>query len=186
MASRSWPCTNASRRTRRRTTPTTTSCRRNGPGAVLRRRSWLPGKPSEQALRNRAHWDRTSDEYQDRHRDFINRSEPRWGIWQAPEAELQVLGDVAGMDVLELGCGAAQWSILLAQRGARMVALDNSARQLEHARKLMAVAVPRERLPDRVTARDPAAGRCGDDLPLAGRDRMGALVADGGDLETAS
>src|ERR671925_1910219 len=140
MASRSWPCTNASRRTRRRTTPTTTSCRRNGPGAGPPRRSGLPGKPSEQALRNRAHWDRTSDEYQDRHRGFINKPEPRWGIWQLPESELQVLGDVSGKDVLELGCGAAQWSILLARRGARAVGLDNSARQLEHARRLIAEA----------------------------------------------
>jgi ubiquinone/menaquinone biosynthesis C-methylase UbiE len=41
---------------------------------------------------------------------------------------------VAGKDVLELGCGAAQWSILLAQRGARAVGLDYSERQLEHAR----------------------------------------------------
>ena len=55
-------------------------------------------------------------------------------------AELGVLGDVAGKDVLELGCGAAQWAILLSQRGARMVGLDNSARQLGHARELMTEA----------------------------------------------
>src|SRR5437763_16819885 len=41
---------------------------------------------------------------------------------------------------LERGCGAAQWSILLVRQGARMVALDNSERQLEHARELMAAA----------------------------------------------
>jgi ubiquinone/menaquinone biosynthesis C-methylase UbiE len=61
-------------------------------------------------------------------------------MWQLPEAELRVLGDVADKDVLELGCGAAQWSILLAQRGARVVGLDNSTRQLEHARERMAAA----------------------------------------------
>src|SRR5439155_15781478 len=37
-------------------------------------------------------------------------------------------------------CGAAQWGILLVQRGARVVGLDNSERQLEHARELMAAA----------------------------------------------
>jgi SAM-dependent methyltransferase len=100
----------------------------------------LPEKASEEALRNRAYWDRTSDEYQDRHREFIGRLEPRWGSWQIPEAELNVLGDVSGKDVLELGCGAAQWSILLAKAGARIVGLDNSERQLEHARKAMAEA----------------------------------------------
>jgi SAM-dependent methyltransferase len=87
-----------------------------------------------EAARNREHWDAKSDDYQARHREFIGRAEPRWGIWQIPESELDVLGDVAGKDVLELGCGAAQWSILLARQGARMTGLDNSARQLEHAR----------------------------------------------------
>ena len=100
----------------------------------------MSGKPSEQALRNRAFWDDRSDDYRERHREFIGRGEPRWGVWQIPEAELGVLGDVAGLDVLELGCGAAQWSILLAKRGARPVGLDNSERQLEHARRLMADA----------------------------------------------
>ena len=93
---------------------------------------------SGDAARNRAWWDRTSDSYQERHGDFIRRPEPRWGSWQLPESELGVLGDVAGKDVLELGCGAAQWSILLARAGARVVGLDNSERQLEHARRLMA------------------------------------------------
>jgi SAM-dependent methyltransferase len=92
----------------------------------------------EDAARNRAHWDTVSDQYQAAHGAFI--AEPAWGIWQVPEDELQVLGDVAGKDVLELGCGAAQWSIALARRGARPVGLDNSARQLEHARRLMAAA----------------------------------------------
>jgi SAM-dependent methyltransferase len=51
-----------------------------------------------------------------------------------------VLGDVSGKDVLELGCGAAQWSISLAGLGARPVGLDLSTRQLEHARDAMAEA----------------------------------------------
>jgi SAM-dependent methyltransferase len=63
-----------------------------------------------------------------------------WGVWQIPEAELGVLGDVDGRDVLELGCGAAQWSISLAKLGARPVGLDLSTRQLEHARRAMAEA----------------------------------------------
>jgi len=61
-------------------------------------------------------------------------------VWQIPEAEVRVLGDVPGKDVLELGCGAAQWSISLAQLGARPVGLDLSPRQLEHARRAMAAA----------------------------------------------
>jgi SAM-dependent methyltransferase len=100
----------------------------------------LPERLSDEALRNRAHWDRTSDEYQERHKEFINRPEPHWGSWQIAESELNVLGDVSGKEVLELGCGAAQWSILLAKQGARVVGLDNSERQLEHARQLMGEA----------------------------------------------
>ena len=89
---------------------------------------------------NREHWDATADEYQSRHGAFIGRREPRWGVWQLAEDELHVLGDVSGTDVLELGCGAAQWSILLAERGARPVGLDNSERQLEHARRALEAA----------------------------------------------
>jgi ubiquinone/menaquinone biosynthesis C-methylase UbiE len=48
-----------------------------------------------------------------------------------------VLGDVNDRDILELGCGAAQWSIALAKKGARPVGLDLSEHQLEHARRLM-------------------------------------------------
>lgn len=95
---------------------------------------------SEHARRNRRHWDAVADEYQARHGAFIGREEPRWGIWQIPESELGILGDVDGKDVLELGCGAAQWSILLAVRGAKPVGLDNSERQLEYARRAMAEA----------------------------------------------
>jgi ubiquinone/menaquinone biosynthesis C-methylase UbiE len=98
-------------------------------------------KPSSpDALRNRAAWDARADEYQALHRETLGRSELRWGMWQIPESELQILNDVVGKDVLEYGCGAAQWSILLAAQGARPVGLDNSSRQLEHARTLMAEA----------------------------------------------
>jgi SAM-dependent methyltransferase len=63
-----------------------------------------------------------------------------WGVFQRPESELQVLGDVGGRDLLELGCGAAQWSIKLHQMGANVTGLDLSQRQLEHARELMLAA----------------------------------------------
>ena len=85
---------------------------------------------------NRTGWDAYADRYQDNAGEFIAR-EPAWGVWQIPETELQVLGDVAGLDVLELGCGAAQWSIALARQGARVTGLDFSERQLGHARDRM-------------------------------------------------
>ena len=61
-------------------------------------------------------------------------------MWRIPESELAVLGDVAGLDVLELGCGAAQWSVALAGRGARVTGLDLSEEQLRQAREAAAAA----------------------------------------------
>jgi SAM-dependent methyltransferase len=103
----------------------------------------VPSDPplTPHAARNRELWDDDADAYQDRHAAQLAESGgTAWGVWQIPESELRVLGDVAGRDVLGLGCGAAQWSIALAGQGARVTGLDNSARQLEHARKLMASA----------------------------------------------
>ena len=85
------------------------------------------------ARRNREFWDRQSEEYQERNAAFIEQG-MAWGLWQIPEAELGVLGDVSGLDVLELGCGAAEWSRALLRAGARPVGLDNSAARLEYAR----------------------------------------------------
>jgi len=97
-----------------------------------------PAALTPHAVRNRSAWNATSDEYQDRNGTYLAASGGMaWGVWQVPEAELQVLGDVRDKAILELGCGAAQWSIALAQAGARPVALDLSERQLEHARTLM-------------------------------------------------
>jgi len=97
--------------------------------------------PTDHVARNRAMWDGYSDEYQERHGgQLADSGGDAWGTYQIPEADLQVLGDVGGRDILEFGCGAAQWSIALARRGARMVGLDVSRRQLDHARRLMAEA----------------------------------------------
>lgn len=90
---------------------------------------------------NREKWDERADAYQAEHAEQLEKSGgTAWGVWQIPESELRVLGDVAGRDVLEFGCGAAQWSIALHRQGARVTGLDNSARQLEHARTLMRAA----------------------------------------------
>ena len=99
-----------------------------------------PGLTANEA-RNRVAWDEFSDEYQERHGGQLAASGGNaWGTTQIPESQLNVLGEVAGKDVLEFGCGAAQWSIALASQGARPVGLDTSARQLDHARRLMADA----------------------------------------------
>jgi SAM-dependent methyltransferase len=83
---------------------------------------------------NRAAWNAHADEYQRDKGPFLRGA--AWGTWQIPEDELELLGDVAGKDVLELGCGAARFSRALAARGASCVGLDYSERQLEHARAM--------------------------------------------------
>jgi SAM-dependent methyltransferase len=96
---------------------------------------------SPHAAFNRGAWNDYADAYQAKHGPQLAGSRGlAWGTWQIPEAELGVLGDVRDKDILEFGCGAAQWSIALAKAGARPVGLDLSDRQLEHARTLMAEA----------------------------------------------
>src|SRR5712691_1067860 len=90
----------------------------------------------EHVRRNRDHWNRLSVEYAAYGRRAWARDEPTWGIWGLPERELRVLPDVDGKDVIELGCGTAYWSAWLARRGARVVVIDNSEKQLETARAL--------------------------------------------------
>jgi SAM-dependent methyltransferase len=102
---------------------------------------------------NRAFWDRDADAYQDAHGDALARAPEAWGAYRIPESELRVLGDVTGLDVLELGCGAAQWSIALAKRAARITGVDLSRVQLTHARtaspQLALAQVDGEQLPFR-------------------------------------
>ncbi len=100
-----------------------------------------PEALSEHAVRNRESWNADSDTYQAEHGAQLAASGGlAWGVWRIPEAELGVLGVVENRDILELGCGAAQWSIALAKRGARPVGLDLSESQLACARVLMAEA----------------------------------------------
>jgi SAM-dependent methyltransferase len=82
---------------------------------------------------NREFWDADADDYQAQHGDDLTARARAWGAWRIPESELGVLGDVDGLDMLELGCGAGQWSIALAGDGARPVGLDQSLVQLKHA-----------------------------------------------------
>jgi SAM-dependent methyltransferase len=86
------------------------------------------------AAANQVNWDGESASYETRtHEQLSLEGGLVWGVWHVPERELNVLGDVSGKDVLELGCGAARWSIALAGLGARPVGLDLSERQLELA-----------------------------------------------------
>jgi SAM-dependent methyltransferase len=88
---------------------------------------------------NRELWERQSDRYErGAGRVLGGRHAMSWGLWRVPERDLGALGPVRGLAVLELGCGAARWSLALAGKGAHAVGLDQSRAQLRHARRLRA------------------------------------------------
>jgi SAM-dependent methyltransferase len=93
---------------------------------------------TEHAQRNKAEWEKAAAEYEESgRRGWAGEKPPSWGIWGIPESELRVLPDVAGKDVVELGCGTAYWSAWLARMGAKPVGVDITDNQLANARKFM-------------------------------------------------
>jgi SAM-dependent methyltransferase len=68
-------------------------------------------------------------------------------VWYGPdgptEHDLRILGDAVGKRVLDLGCGAGQASVVLARKGATVIAVDSSVEMLERARYLAARAKAR-------------------------------------------
>jgi len=85
---------------------------------------------------NRRDWDAESDEYQAAHGGFLRDAGFIWSPEGLDEAEVRLLGDVAGARVLEVGCGAAQCSRWLRTEGAEVVGVDLSFRQLQHGRRI--------------------------------------------------
>ena len=64
-------------------------------------------------------------------------AEVTWGIFGVADADLgSPLGDVRGLDVVELGCGTAYVSAILTKRGARPVGVDPTPAQLATARRM--------------------------------------------------
>jgi SAM-dependent methyltransferase len=89
---------------------------------------------SDDLARNVEIWTKANADYTGSSaRESWAQEEITWGIWGVPEAELGVLGDVDGLDVVELGCGTAYFSAWLARRGARPVGVDPTPAQLETA-----------------------------------------------------
>ena len=93
----------------------------------------------EYVQQNVANWTRANTEYTDASAARAwAQEEITWGVFEAPESKLNLLGDVNGLDVVELGCGTAYFSSWLARRGARVVGVDPTPAQLATARRLQA------------------------------------------------
>ncbi|TML49148.1 MAG: class I SAM-dependent methyltransferase [Actinobacteria bacterium] len=89
--------------------------------------------------KNVALWTRVNAEYTDEHaRGAWAADEISWGPFGISESEIDVLGSVDGLDVVELGCGTAYFSAWLARRGARAVGGDPTPAQLATARRMQA------------------------------------------------
>jgi len=92
---------------------------------------------ADEVATNRALWALVNERFTDSAADGLwARGDAVWGLFGVPEHELGVLGDVYGLDVLELACGTAYVSAWLARQGARVVAVDLSGEQLATARRL--------------------------------------------------
>jgi SAM-dependent methyltransferase len=93
----------------------------------------------EYVPRNVVLWTKQNQEHTGpRAREAWAKDEIDWGIFAIPDSQLGVFGDVAGLDVVELGCGTAYFSAWLAKRGARPVGVDPTPAQLDTARKMQA------------------------------------------------
>ena len=99
---------------------------------VLRRAAEV----AESARASRTWWDEQSSDYYAEHGAFLGDRDFLWGPEGLREREAQLLGEVAGRSVLEIGCGGAQCSRWLADHGASPVAMDLSGGQLAQAIEL--------------------------------------------------
>ena len=87
---------------------------------------------------NREGWTRANAEYTDANaREAWGQKEVTWGKWSLPESEVRGLPDVAGKDVVELGCGTGYFGAWLKRAGAsRVVGVDVTPAQLETAGRM--------------------------------------------------
>lgn len=94
-------------------------------------------EPGEHVAANRRYWDGVAHDWVAMGERAWATSHATWGNWGSAEIDL-LPEDMAGMDAIELGCGTGYVSAWMARRGARVVGIDNSPRQLDTARRLAA------------------------------------------------
>ncbi len=96
----------------------------------------MSGDPQADALANRQAWAEWAADYvEPGRRAWTGERAAGWGMWHQPESDLGVLGNAAGLDVLDYGCGTGYWSAWLTRAGARVTAFDNSPAQLATCRR---------------------------------------------------
>jgi len=91
---------------------------------------------SETARANRTWWDAEAEEYYAEHGSFLGDDDFVWGPEGLRETSAQLLGQVRGQRLLEIGAGAAQCSRYAARQGGRVVATDISRGMLRRGADL--------------------------------------------------
>ncbi len=94
---------------------------------------YRPAGRAETVRANRAWWDGQARAYHAEHGAFLGQDRFIWCPEGLDEQDARLLGDVAGLRVLEVGAGSAPCSRWLAGQGAQPVAVDLSAGMLSCA-----------------------------------------------------
>lgn len=90
----------------------------------------------ESVAANIAWWDADAEDYLATHSDLLGDADFLWCPEGLRERDLGLLGDVANLDILEVGCGSAPCARWLTAQGARATAVDLSGGMLKHAAHL--------------------------------------------------
>src|SRR5687767_8787245 len=100
-------------------------------GTVGSERRWAGS--AESVAANSAWWDADADDYHVEHGEFLGVADFVWCPEALREEDARLLGEVAGKDVLEVGCGSAPCARWLAGQGAHVTAFDLSSGMLRYA-----------------------------------------------------
>jgi SAM-dependent methyltransferase len=93
-------------------------------------------EPADHVLENQRHWNAMAPEWVASGARAWTETEPSWGTWHVPEAEVPMLAGLEpGHRAIELGCGTGYVSAWMARRGARVTGIDMSIEQLTSARR---------------------------------------------------
>lgn len=106
-----------------------------GPALPANRR---PVDAATTAAANGRWWSREARAYLAEHGDFLGRDDFVWCPEGLREDDARLLGQVAGLDAVEIGCGAGQCTRWLALHGARATGVDLAEGMLAEARRLTA------------------------------------------------
>lgn len=98
----------------------------------------MPRRLPDYAITNREVWTISNANYTAASAsDSWAQEEITWGKWHTPESEINVLPDLHGLEVIELGCGTAYFGAWLKKHGAkRVLGVDITPAQLDTAREM--------------------------------------------------